>query len=469
MAAFFSCRALQSFLSPSFSSSSCSSFPNAHYLPQLLPIKLEFPSVSCCSCTHAKLLHPSTNLIFLLDRPFLDTQTALATISVVAAIALSLFLGLKGDPVPCDRCAGNVGGTKCVFCNDGKMKQETGLVDCRVCKGAVAPRNMSNSTPYEVDECRGVLRVYSDGSIWRSTEPSFKVPVHDGGSVLWKDCLFDPVHNLHLRLYKPASSSSSTKLPVFYYIHGGGFCIGSRTWPNCQNYCFKLALDLQAVIISPDYRLAPENRLPAAIEDGFMAMKWLQAQALSEEADTWLSEVADFSKVFISGDSAGGNIAHNLAVRLGAGSPELSPVRVKGYVLLAPFFGGMVRSVSEVEGPQDAFLNWELIDRFWRLSIPIGDTTDHPLVNPFGPYSQSLELVNLDPILVIMGESDLLKDRAKDYAERLKAWGKKIEYVGFEGKQHGFFTIDPNSEASNKLMLLIKSFINENDYQNIHF
>lgn len=65
----------------------------------------------------------------------MDTQTFLATISVLTAITLSLFLGLKGDPVPCDRCAGN-GGTKCVFCNDGKMKKETGLVDCKVCKGA---------------------------------------------------------------------------------------------------------------------------------------------------------------------------------------------------------------------------------------------------------------------------------------------------------------------------------------------
>ncbi|XP_010243660.1 PREDICTED: uncharacterized protein LOC104587662 [Nelumbo nucifera] len=79
------------------------------------------------------LFHP---ILFFnsFDRP-VDTQTFLATVSVLAAIALSLFLGLKGDPVPCPRCAGN-GGTKCVFCENGKMKQETGLVDCRVCKGA---------------------------------------------------------------------------------------------------------------------------------------------------------------------------------------------------------------------------------------------------------------------------------------------------------------------------------------------
>ncbi|XP_057508404.1 protein BUNDLE SHEATH DEFECTIVE 2, chloroplastic-like [Actinidia eriantha] len=78
-------------------------------------------------------LHPI--LLFAgFERP-VDTQTFLATASVLAAIALSLFWGFKGDPVPCERCAGN-GGTKCVFCNDGKMKKETGLVDCRVCQGA---------------------------------------------------------------------------------------------------------------------------------------------------------------------------------------------------------------------------------------------------------------------------------------------------------------------------------------------
>ncbi|KMZ75325.1 hypothetical protein ZOSMA_116G00510 [Zostera marina] len=65
----------------------------------------------------------------------MDTQTVIVAASVFTAVSFSLFLGLKGDPVPCQRCAGN-GGTKCVFCNDGKMTQDTGTVDCRVCKGA---------------------------------------------------------------------------------------------------------------------------------------------------------------------------------------------------------------------------------------------------------------------------------------------------------------------------------------------
>lgn len=100
-----------------------------------------------------------------------------------------------------------------------------------------------------------------------------------------------------------------------------------------------------------------------------------------------------------------------------------------------------------------------LLNRYWRLSIPIGDNTDHPLVNPFGPVSKSLEAIDLDPILVVVGENDLLKDRAEDYAMRLKNWGKDVEYVEFEGQQHGFFTIDPNAEPAKKLMLVIKQFM----------
>lgn len=222
---------------------------------------------------------------------------------------------------------------------------------------------MAEMAPHEVDDCRGVLKVYSDGSIWRSAEPSFRVTVVDDGSVLWKDVVFDQSNNLQLRLYKPALATAK-KLPVFYYIHGGGFCIGSRTWPNCQNYCFKLALALQAVIVAPDYRLAPENRLPLAVEDGFNSVMWLQSQAVSTEPDPWLVDSADFSRVFISGDSAGGNIVHNVAVWLRAGSKSLAPVRVRGYVLLAPFFGGTQLTEFEANGPKDAFLNWELIDRY---------------------------------------------------------------------------------------------------------
>ncbi|XP_051120906.1 probable carboxylesterase 15, partial [Andrographis paniculata] len=317
--------------------------------------------------------------------------------------------------------------------------------------------NLISSTMAEVDDCRGVLKVYSDGSIWRSDKPSFQVPVFDDGSVVWKDVVFDAAHDLQLRLYKPAAAEASAKLPIFYYIHGGGFCIGSRTWPHCQNYCLKLAAELHAVVVSPDYRLAPENRLPAAIEDGYAAVKWLQGQAAADDPDSWLTDVADFGRVYISGDSAGGNIAHNLAVRLGAGSPELTPVRVRGYVYLAPFFGSSCWRKSEAEGSMDATLNLELIERFWRLSIPVGENRDYPVVNPF---RVGVGEVDLDPVMVIVGGSDLLRDRARECADNIKSNNNNIvEYVEFEGQQHGFFALNPDSEPAQELMALIKAFI----------
>ena len=102
--------------------------------------------------------------------------------------------------------------------------------------------------------------------------------------------------------------------------------------------------------------------------------------------------------------------------------------------------------------------------RFWRLSIPEGGTADHPLANPFGPTSPSLEPLKLSPILVVVGGNELLKDRAEQYAKRLKEMGKEIEYVEFKEEEHGFFLNDPYSAVANELLLVIKHFITQKSY-----
>ncbi|KAE9606234.1 hypothetical protein Lal_00024513 [Lupinus albus] len=133
-------------LSSSSSSSSstllhlCPCSFSSHYLPQpSSSLKLEFHNKCRPKPTKptrlVMIIHPILVLNGVGTSFYFDTQTFLVTVSVLAAIALSLFLGLKGDPVSCDRCGGN-GGTKCVFCNDGKMKQDMGLIDCKVCKGS---------------------------------------------------------------------------------------------------------------------------------------------------------------------------------------------------------------------------------------------------------------------------------------------------------------------------------------------
>ncbi|PKI32797.1 hypothetical protein CRG98_046790 [Punica granatum] len=346
------------------------------------------------------------------------------------------------------------------------------------------------SLPHVVEDCMGVLQLYSNGTIFRSKHIDFsRIPVVDDFSVLFKDCLFDKHHNLYLRLYKPAAltatpnittyyddsdgnniiehNNHNNKIPVVYYLHGGGFCVGSRSWPNSHSCCTRLASGLGALVVAPDYRLAPEHRLPAAMEDAHNSIKWLRDQAKltgKEEreggCDSWLRNGVDFDRVFVIGDSSGGNIAHHLAVRFGSYEPEkdLSPVRVRGYILLAPFFGGYARTKSE-EGPSEGLLNLEILDRFWRLSMPAGENRDHPLANPFGPASPSLDRVALGPILAMVGGDELLKDRVDDYARRLKSMGKMIEYIEFEGKQHGFFTNDPYSKIGNRVVEIIRRFM----------
>jgi hypothetical protein len=229
-------------------------------------------------------------------------------------------------------------------------------------------KRQMGSLPHIVEDCMGVLQLFSDGTVFRSQNINFKNPVVHDNSVLFKDYLFDEKLNLHLRMYKPTSTKSNCNnliIPIIVFIHGGGFCVGSRTWPSSHNCCVRLASGLGALVVAPDYRLAPEHRLPAAMDDIVSAVKWVQKQrqGVSESGgDAWLSGTLDFDRVFIVGDSSGGNIAHHLAVRFGSAEKDTTRMRVRGYLLLAPFFGGEVRTKSE-EGPSEELLNLEILDR----------------------------------------------------------------------------------------------------------
>lgn len=101
-------------------------------------------------------------------------------------------------------------------------------------------------------------------------------------------------------------------------------------------------------------------------------------------------------------------------------------------------------------------------NRFWRLSVPSGNTADHPLANPFGPASPNLDPVKLDPIMVVVGGNEVMKDRIEEYYNKLREMGKEIEYVVFQGEQHGFFVNQPFSQVANKLLQIINQFMDTN-------
>ncbi|KAL6893930.1 hypothetical protein ACP4OV_008028 [Aristida adscensionis] len=323
------------------------------------------------------------------------------------------------------------------------------------------PAMSSSSPPHVVETCPGVLQLLSDGTVVRfddyNTLPPPSVP--PALPVEWKDVVYDAAHGLKLRVYRPPAACG--RLPVLVYFHGGGFVLGTFELPNFHACCLRLAGELPAVVLSADYRLAPEHRLPAALDDAAAVMSWVRGQAAAggATADPWLAESADFGRVFVSGDSAGGNIVHHVAVRLGAGRLDVAPARVAGHVMLCPLFGGEERTASEAGFPPGPYLALPGYDQAWRLALPPGATRDHALANPLAPGSPALGGVALPPTLVVAAAHDLLRDREADYVARLRAMGKPVELVEFEGQHHGFFAVEPGGDAGSELVRLVKRFV----------
>ena len=336
----------------------------------------------------------------------------------------------------------------------------------------------SADAPVQVlEDFAGLVQLLSDGTVTRRSDAN-GLPVPSSPPTLsaeWKDVVYSPNHGLKLRIYRPVAASSAAaelnvegddapaKLPVLVYFHGGGFCVGSFDHPNFHACCLRLAAELPALVVSAGYRLAPENRLPAAHDDARTLVSWLRAKASGAPAgsssDPWLAERADFGRVFFAGDSAGGNIAHHVAVALGSGLLGVAPARVSGYVLLWPFFAGVERTRSEAESPPGPFVSLPVYDQFCRLSLPAGATRDHPALNPFGPESPALDALALPPVLVVVAEHDLLRDRAAGYVARLEAMGKPVELVEFQGQHHGFFPVEPWGDAGDELIRVVRRFV----------
>ncbi|XP_056158984.1 probable carboxylesterase 15 [Syzygium oleosum] len=205
------------------------------------------------------------------------------------------------------------------------------------------------------------MRIHGDGSSYRLylDELDFSaIPVMNEDSVYFEDFTYDEPRDLQLRMYKPKSTPATTsnvdKLPIIVYVHGGGFRNGSRVWPNCHNSCLRLTSGTGAVVVAPDFELSPEHGLPVVFDNVVRAMRWIGGRGGHE----WLSEgegggvEVDLERVFVVGRSSNGTLAHHLAVRLGSGSLNLDPVRVQGYILISPFFGGVARTGSEKDSTE---------------------------------------------------------------------------------------------------------------------
>lgn len=330
------------------------------------------------------------------------------------------------------------------------------------------------------EEIGGLIKVFKDGFVERpQVVPFVSSSLPPGIRVVSQDITIDQFTNVWVRLYVPKYRGKyklNSKLPLVVYFHGGGFCVGSPAWSCYHEFLARLALKANICIASVNYRLAPENPLPAAYEDGFRVLKWLKQQALlscgSAGMEGWTRR-CDFTRVFLAGDSAGANIAHNLAERLASSNAfeamSLRPLGFEGTILLQPFFGGEERTELEkslVQLPRSP-LSLATSDTYWRLALPSGANRDHPWCNPVMAYNQgshsTLEDLMLPPTMVCVAEKDILRDRNLWFCQAMVAAGKEVEHVVYEGVGHAFQVLSKSqiSQArTEEMMSHIRSFIN---------
>ncbi|MQL97306.1 hypothetical protein Taro_029996 [Colocasia esculenta] len=270
-------------------------------------------------------------------------------------------------------------------------------------------------------------------SLFEPRAPANAVPV-DGVSS--HDHTVDPIRGLWVRVFSPQEGSQG-RLPVIVYFHGGGFTFHSPATRAFDTLCRQIARAIPAAVVSVNYRLAPEHRYPAAYDDGFDALRWIDGAA---------GVLPAASPVFLAGDSAGGNIAHHVAKRAAAAAGSFARVTISGVVLLQPFFGGQERTESEVRFGGGLPLPTELWDWMWRSFLPEGADRDHEAANVFGSVS-GVELAGFPTTAVFVGGCDPLRDRQMGYVEALRGAGVEVGVVEYPGAIHGFYAYPELPEA----------------------
>ncbi|CAN6289980.1 unnamed protein product [Urochloa humidicola] len=335
-----------------------------------------------------------------------------------------------------------------------------------------------------VEEIHGLIRVYKDGHVerlpaipdvpctWGSTAPGAP------GGVAARDVVVDRATGVWARLYAPVTAAAAARLPVVVYFHGGGFCVGSAAWSCYHEFLAQLAARACCAVMSVDYRLSPEHRLPAAFDDGLASLRWLRHQASAAAAAavpahdevSWWRARCDFGRVFLAGDSAGASIAFHVAARVGgqghvgALGPHLA---VRGAVLVQPFFGGEARTASEKSMPQPprSALTLPTSDCYWRLALPAGAGRDHPWCNPVvsSRGAPRLEALPLPPLLVCVSEADILRDRNLEMCRALRRAGKSVEQAVYGGVGHAFQVLHNchlSQPRTQEMLAHIRAFVN---------
>jgi acetyl esterase len=232
-----------------------------------------------------------------------------------------------------------------------------------------------------------------------------------------------PAGQIPLRLYFP---SATAPVPAIAYYHGGGHVIGSLDTHDlvARNLCAGAA----ALVASVDYRMGPEHKFPAAVEDSFAALQWLHANAASLGADP--------KRIGVHGDSAGANLAAVVALMArDAGGPKLRlqslVYPVGDYALSGASYGKYAEGYGALTRDAMAWFR----NHYLRSPADAEDWRASPL--------RASNFAGVAPAIVITAECDVLHDDGESYAAALRSAGIPVEYREYPGMIHGFFGMVP--------------------------
>jgi acetyl esterase len=234
---------------------------------------------------------------------------------------------------------------------------------------------------------------------------------------------------LRLRVY---TARDDDHAPALLAFHGGGWVVGDLLWMEAQ--CRNLAKAAECKVVSVEYRLAPEARFPAPVEDAYAALEFVEANAGRLGIDA--------GRIAVYGQSAGGNLVAALALVTRDRSGPALALQIPVYPVLDSNFN----SPSYLEWGSGPGLTREQMEWYWDHYVDPADR-----VNPYVSPIHAESLAGVAPALVITAEADVLQHEGQAYAERLRADGVVVVHTMYPGMHHGFLNLTqlfPKAQAA---------------------
>jgi acetyl esterase len=243
-------------------------------------------------------------------------------------------------------------------------------------------------------------------------------PAPDVGAVTERT-VAGPGGDLRLRIYRPAGPGP---FPLLAFFHGSGFVLCSLD--THDGMCRHLCAGVGCLVVSVDYRLAPEHKYPAGLDDCVFATRWIADHAAELEGDA--------DRIIVAGDSAGGNLAAAAALCL----RDQSGPRLIGQLLIYPVTDYHMPGTPSYRDNADGYgLTRDTMVWFWDHYLTDPSEAANPYVSPL----RAQDFSGLPPALVITAEYDPLRDEGEHYAEKLRAAGTPAITSRWDGMNHGFF------------------------------